>query len=52
MNLRKRAIIESVNNVLKNDCQIEYSRYKYFDKFIGYLIARLIAYSFFCQKYL
>lgn len=25
---KKRAIVESVNNVLKNTCQIEYSRHK------------------------
>ena len=44
--LRKRAIIESVNDVLKNTCQIEHSRHRSFDNFLGNLIASLTAYSF------
>ena len=39
---RKRAIIESVNDVLKNTCQIEHTRHRSFDNFLG----NLIAYSF------
>nr|WP_262884690.1 transposase [Tenacibaculum maritimum] len=48
--LRKRAIIESVNDVLKNTCQIEHSRHRSFDNFLGNLIAGLIAYSFLESK--
>ncbi len=35
---RKRAIIESVNDVLKNTCQIEHSRHRSFDNFISNMI--------------
>ena len=48
--LRKRAIIESVNDVLKNICQIEHSRHRSFDNFLGNLIAGLTAYSFLDKK--
>ena len=48
--LRKRAIIESVNDVLKNTCQIEHSRHRSFDNFLGNLIAGLTAYSFLEKK--
>ncbi len=48
--LRKRAIIESVNDVLKNTCQIEHSRHRSFDNFLGNLIAGLTAYSFLDAK--
>ena len=48
--LRKRAIIESVNDVLKNICQIEHSRHRSFDNFLGNLIAGLAAYSFLDKK--
>lgn len=48
--LRKRAIIESVNDVLKNTCQIEHSRHSSFDNFLGNLIAGLTAYSFLESK--
>ena len=41
--LRKRAIIESVNDVLKNTCQIEHSRHLSFDNFLSNLIAGLTA---------
>ena len=33
--LRKRAIIEAVNDELKNIAQVEHSRHRYFDNFIG-----------------
>ena len=36
--LRKRAIIQSVNDMLKNTCQIEHSRHQSFDNFLGNLI--------------
>jgi len=44
--LRKRAIIKTVNDVLKNTCQIELSRHRFFDNFITNLISGLVAYSF------
>lgn len=44
--LRKRAVIESVNDELKNICQIEHSRHKSFANFIKNLLARIAAYSF------
>ncbi len=44
--LRKRAVIESVNDALKNTCQMEHSRHRSFDNFLENLIAGLTAYSF------
>jgi hypothetical protein len=44
--LRKRAIVESVIDKLKNICQIEHSRHRSFKNFIVDLISGLIAYSF------
>jgi hypothetical protein len=48
--LRKRAIIEMVNDVLKNTCQIEHSRNRSFNNFITNIISELIAYSFLPKK--
>jgi len=48
--LKKRAIIETVNDELKNICQIEHTRHRSFDNFITNLISGLIAYSFFPKK--
>lgn len=48
--LRKRSIIETVNDELKNICQIEHSRHRSFDNFITNVISALIAYSFFPKK--
>jgi Transposase DDE domain len=48
--LRKRAVIESVNDILKNQCQIEHTRHRSFDNFITNLISGLIAYSFYPSK--
>ena len=48
--LRKRAIIESVNDLLKNTCQIEHSRHRSFDNFIGNMVSALVAYSFLPKK--
>lgn len=48
--LRKRSVIETVNDELKNICQIEHSRHRSFENFITNLIAGLIAYSFFPKK--
>ena len=44
--LRKRAIIESVNDFLKNICHIEHSRHRAPINFLVNLIAGLVAYSF------
>lgn len=43
--LRKRSIIETVNDELKNICQIEHSRLRSFGNFMTNLICGLIAYS-------
>ena len=48
--LRKRAVIESVNDELKNICQIEHTRHRCFANFISNMITGLIAYSFFPKK--
>ena len=48
--LRKRSVIETVNDELKNICQIEHSRHRSFTNFLANLIAGLIAYSFFPKK--
>jgi len=48
--LRKRAVVESVNDILKNQCQIEHTRHRSFDNFITNLISGLIAYAFYPTK--
>jgi hypothetical protein len=48
--LRKRAIIESVNDFLKNICQIEHSRHRSPVNFLVNLLAGLIAYDFIPKK--
>ena len=48
--LRKRSVIETINDELKNICQVEHSRHRSFNNFITNLIAGLIAYSFFDKK--
>lgn len=48
--LRKRSVIETVNDELKNICQIEHSRHRSFGNFLSNLISGLIAYSFFPKK--
>ena len=48
--LRKRALIETINDELKNQCQIEHTRHRSFENFITNLISGLIAYSFFDKK--
>ena len=44
--LRKRAIIETINDQLKNISQIEHSRHRSYPNFIVNLLAGLIAYTF------
>lgn len=48
--LRKRALIESINDVLKNICSVEHSRHRSFDNFIGNFNCWPIAYSFLDSK--
>ena len=43
--LRKRAIIESVNDQLKNLCQIEHTRHRSVNNFMVNIVGALIAYS-------
>jgi len=44
--LRKLAVIESVNDQLKNICQIEHSRHRSVFNFLVNLLAGLVAYSY------
>ena len=44
--IRKRAVIESVNDFLKNICQIEHSRHRSVENFLVNVLSALIAYSF------
>lgn len=48
--LRKRSVIETVNDELKNICQIEHSRHRSFGNFLSNMISGLIAYSFLPKK--
>lgn len=48
--LRKRSIIETINDQLKNICMIEHSRHRSFHNFINNLLAGIIAYSFLPKK--
>jgi len=48
--LRKRAIIETINDELKNLCQIEHTRHRSVNNFIMNILSALIAYCFFPKK--
>lgn len=48
--LRKRSVIETINDELKNMCQIEHSRHRSFGNFMTNILSGLIAYSFFPKK--
>lgn len=48
--LRKRSVIETINDELKNMCQIEHSRHRSFNNFVSNLLSGLAAYSFFPKK--
>ena len=48
--LRKRAVIESVNDELKNTAQLEHSRHRSFNNFIVNAVAAIAAYCFFPKK--
>jgi len=43
--LRKRSLIETVNDTLKNVCQIEHSRHRSPINFLAHLVAGLVAYT-------
>jgi hypothetical protein len=47
---KKRALIETVNDELKNICQVEHTRHRSFENFLTNLLSALIAYSFFPKK--
>jgi hypothetical protein len=48
--LRKRSVIETINDELKNICQVEYSRHRGTASFLMNLLAALAAYCFFDKK--
>jgi hypothetical protein len=48
--LRKRSVIETVNDELKNICQAEHTRHRCFAGFILNVISAIAAYSFFPKK--
>ena len=48
--LRKRSVIETVNDELKNICQVEHSRHRSINNFLINTIAALTAYCFFPKK--
>ena len=48
--LRKRAIIETVDDELKNICQIEHTRHRSPEGFIVNLMSGLTAYSYVPKK--
>ena len=48
--LRKRSVIETVNDELKNICQVEHTRHRSVAGFILNIISAIAAYSFFPKK--
>ncbi len=48
--LRKRSIIETINDQLKNICFVEHSRYRSFHNFVNNILTAIIAYSFLPTK--
>ena len=48
--LRKRAIIETVNDELKNIAQVEHSRHRCFENFVVNMLGALAAYCCFPKK--
>jgi hypothetical protein len=48
--LKKRALVETVNDELENICQIEHSWHRSFENFLTNLLSDLIANSFFPKK--
>ena len=48
--LRKRSVIETVNDELKNICQVEHTRHRSIAGFILNIMSAIAAYSFFPKK--
>jgi len=48
--LRKRSIIETINDELKNICEIEHTRHRALHNFVMNLISAIAAYCFFDKK--
>lgn len=48
--LRKRSVIETVNDELKNICQVEHTRHRSISGFVLNIISAIAAYSFFPKK--
>lgn len=48
--LRKRALIETINDELKNIAQVEHSRHRSFDNFIVNILGAFAAYCYFPKK--
>ena len=48
--LRKRAVIESVNDFLKNIYYIEHSRHRSINNFVTNVVSGLVSYSFLPKK--
>ena len=48
--LRKRSVIETVNDELKNMCQLEHTRHRSINGFLFNILGALAAYSFFPKK--
>ena len=48
--LKKRALIETVNDELKNIAQVEHSRHRSFNNFITNSLSAITAYCFFEKK--
>ena len=48
--LRKRSLIETVNDELKNICPVEHSRHRSVINFMTNLVAAIIAYNFLPKK--
>lgn len=48
--LRKRAIIETINDELKNIAQVEHSRHRSFQNFVVNMLGAIAAYCFFPKK--
>jgi hypothetical protein len=48
--LRKHALIETVNDELKNICQVEHTRHRCFVNFMANMVSALIAYNFLPKK--
>ena len=50
LTLRKRSVIETVNDELKNICQVEHTRHRSLSGFILNIMSAIAAYSFFPKK--